>query len=765
MKGSGLLVTCEPTCLDNTININNSQFKNNKVYRKYSLDQGGGGIAVYILGDQTGMPDRNNFTLHNCTFTNNNAWFGGGSYVYCGQQYENNIVHNQVLFTNCSWLKNFAAISPAVDVSPGYIFKTQTQYIVKVTFNDCIFFENRVNYYFDVNNLRSLQTMMQYTGAFLAMQVPVNFAGCTSFINNNGTALLASSSVITFLEGSNVLFVNNSGVYGGAVNLISFSLLQYQDNTSFHFVTNNATLGGAINVRSYDQHLTYASETCFLSFWKLKKPKNVTFNFLNNTATTGVGNAIYMTSVQACLRLCQFILLNNELDANKVFSMKHSCLGNFNIKAPANVSTEGTEVVVKDNEAIPLRITPGIPYQLPLVVFDEFFNNVTNVTVYTAQLSDSYGNISIDPAFTNVASNTIRILGMPNETCDLLLTIHGSQMIQVSVQFSLTWCRPGYVLHYQNNLGSYSCMCSTSLKHHYNGIDSCNGTTFAAIINPGIWVGYDDQADPIPDKLYTAPCPDSYCNPFLVELNMSAELLKDHMCQNSRQGFLCGECMNNTSIFFNSYYPTCKEDHNCMLGPLLYIVSELLPISIVFIVIILANISLTSGVAYNAIFLAQILNTVSFVTSGAPSFPPFKYINFVYGIVDLSFNLPSFCLWLGANALQIKAMKYVSLLYAMGLVAVTITVINHCNCARLSCHRIMPRKTSIVQGLTAFLVICYSQCARTSFQILTVARVLGMRKEWSKNVVFYDGSILYFSREHLPYAIPATVTAHELYPR
>ena len=149
------------------------------------------------------------------------------------------------------------------------------------------------------------------------------------------------------------------------------------------------------------------------------------------------------------------------------------------------------------------------------------------------------------------------------------------------------------------------------------------------------------------------------------------------------------------------------------------------------------------------------MNTVSFVTSGAPSFPPFKYINFVYGIVGLSFNLPSFCLWLGANALQIKAMKYVSLLYAMGLVAVTITVVNHCNCARLSCHRIMPRKTSIVQGLTAFLVICYSQCARTSFQILTVARVLGMGKEWSKNVVFYYGSILYFSREHLPYAIPA----------
>ena len=40
---------------------------------------------------------------------------------------------------------------------------------------------------------------------------PMNaFMDAEVIINNNGTALLASSSVITFLEGSNVL--NNSGV-------------------------------------------------------------------------------------------------------------------------------------------------------------------------------------------------------------------------------------------------------------------------------------------------------------------------------------------------------------------------------------------------------------------------------------------------------------------------------------------------------------------------------------------------------------------------
>ena len=158
-----------------------------------------------------------------------------------------------------------------------------------------------------------------------------------------------------------------------------------------------------------------------------------------------------MTSVKACMRSCKIILQNKELYTNDIF-VNDSCLGNFTFIAPAqfiNVSTEGSEVAYR-NKIITLEITPGMAYQLPLDVFDDFGNNVTNVTVFTAQFADSCSShdVSIDPAFTNVASNTIRILGMPTTTCDLVLTIHGSQMIQVSVQFNLTWCRPGYVLDY-----------------------------------------------------------------------------------------------------------------------------------------------------------------------------------------------------------------------------------------------------------------------------------------------------------------------------
>ena len=534
LSGSGMFLACGDGCINNTIDIGNSTFERNVVSKDRKIVGKGGGLYLLISGFQNGFLDKNNFTLHSCIFGNNNATLGGGTYIYCSQQIQHN-VENQVHFINCSWKENRAPISPAVDVSPGFSFLNQSQYAVNIKLTDCNFTKNKVDqyYYHEVENSLS---MRQYTGTFLAMQVPVHFAGNTNFVNNSGTALFASSSVITFLEDSSTLFLNNTGVFGGAMTLMGFSLLQYQDNTTFHFVRNTATVGGAINVRSFDQHLSFASYNCFLYFWKrlIKpriNPKNVHFYFDHNIATTGVGSAVYMTTVRACERVCEVIL---GYQIGHVFL--DSCFGSFNFTHLENnisIATEGS-VVVKDNLAR-LTIIPGMAYQLPLDVMDDFGNNVTNVTVYAAQLADcSSHDVSIDPAFTNVASNTIKILGIPKETCDLVLIIHGPQMIQVSVQFNLTWCRPGYVLDYPTGKKHLSsCVCSASLpQYHYNGIDYCNSTTSAAIINPGLWVGYDtdNNKEPTQDNLYTAACPAAYCNPFLVELNMSAELLNGNMC-------------------------------------------------------------------------------------------------------------------------------------------------------------------------------------------------------------------------------------------
>ena len=198
MKGSGIDVICENTCHNNTINISSSQFKNNEISQIKFNDKGGSGIAIGISGHQFGVPDGNNFILHNCVFTKNKALFGGGTYIHCGQQFLNKVV-NRINFTNCIWKNNLAPISPAVDVSAGYSSVSQTQYnIVNVTFTNCTFIKNKVDHYYFFNGSQSFLNTKQYTGTFLVMQVPVDFAGNTSFTDNYGTAILVSSSVITF---------------------------------------------------------------------------------------------------------------------------------------------------------------------------------------------------------------------------------------------------------------------------------------------------------------------------------------------------------------------------------------------------------------------------------------------------------------------------------------------------------------------------------------------------------------------------------------
>ena len=92
---------------------------------------------------------------------------------------------------------------------PGVLLPNQTHHIVNVTFTDCDFRRNMVNQYLliDVEDGRRIDLpMKQNTGIFLAMRVPVYFSGNTQFESNTGTALLALSSVVTFLEGSNVQF-------------------------------------------------------------------------------------------------------------------------------------------------------------------------------------------------------------------------------------------------------------------------------------------------------------------------------------------------------------------------------------------------------------------------------------------------------------------------------------------------------------------------------------------------------------------------------
>ena len=789
LSGGGLFFSCESGCVNNTIKIYNSLLRGNHLTETSS---GGGGGAIGFTSKNLNFPSNNTVDLHKCTFTKNSAQSGGGTLVYASKLFDNfnkSRDTNRVNFKNCSWIGNNGSISPAVDLAPDYKFQDESNFIVKVTFNDCIFKNNYITtskyvtisasdqkkIFSHYHNTPVLIQQYHHCGVFLVTKLHVHFTGTNSFINNTGSALYLCSSRAKFSEDSVTHFINNTGMHGGAMSLIGFSSIQYQNDTAFHFMGNSAKLGGAIYVHSIDQHLAFASYTCFLIHGhtskglNLQNPRNITFSFVANKASYNLSHSLYLSSsVHACKSACSVLLRDPNITAQQVFG-NGSCLGNFTYDdsdSTHQVAADGSIIALAEqsnNFSLPsyFTITPGIHYYLPVDVYDSFGNNVTSISIYSATLNECE-NASIDPAFTDSPMNYIKILGQPRVNCILTLTINGILETQVELNISLTWCRPGYVIDHNTPNAQGRCVCSASLgkDHHYYGISRCNSSTQSAIIDPGVWVGYDDTSTPTQKNLYTATCPSKYCNySDGLELNVSATFLTDYICSKNRQEFVCGKCQKNTSVFFNNLYYICKNNSKCHLGALFYLTLELLPISIVFIIIILTDISLTSGVAYSTVFVMQMMYSISFTVNEAIPFEEFKFIDYMYGIVDLDFKYYPYCLWAGCTTLDVLVMKYVSMAYAMGLVICTILMVNYCNCGRLRrlliCRR--DRRYSIVQGLSTLMVICYSRCTHITFKILSWSTASGIGSQTTKNVVYYTGHIEYFSSRHLPYAIPAVL--------
>ena len=326
------------------------------------------------------------------------------------------------------------------------------------------------------------------------------------------------------------------------------------------------------------------------------------------------------------------------------------------------------------------------------------------------------------------------------------------------------------------------CVCSSTLDNsRYQGVLSCNETAGVALIAPGLWVGYITDGQPNEDNLYTGFCVHGYCNDFGISVNTlkqfslvpnaSKENLVNRVCTENRHGIMCGKCTANNSVYYHSSSFQCNSNSLCLFGPLFYVLSELLPTVVLFLAIMFFDISLTSGYAYSIIFMLQMLQATMRVTlvSGA-RYHNLSFIEIAIMIYS-TFNLDffaleelSFCLWAGATALDMLVMKYVTVLFALVLIVSTVLLVNYCSCVKL--RKYLNRKNknqsfkqhSIVQGITAFLVICYSQCTLIAFYSLTSATITGKGgKLYNSTSTYFDGTITYFSLEHLPFALPAVL--------
>ena len=761
--GGGMFIGILRDASNNNINIHDSIIENNSASRYH----GGGGIDTGFYDFDFEYPPMNNsIFFYNCQIRYNNATYGGGNTIYSDVDPHHLRLHNFLYFQNCTWLGNRAEFSAATDVSPNDFDKISGGFSLTPIFRNCMFVKNCIS---QIDPKRT-RVYSFSTAAFSATAINVEFKDNTQFLNNTGTALKIDSAMAMFWNGSNVTFKHNKGSKGGGISLVGISQLQFEDNSTFVFENNTAELlGGAIYSYSSDQHDYSSSRTCFLKhFTEKREPfqdRNVTFYFKDNKALSNIGSSIYASTLWPCRRSCW----DRKCKIFDALSIFNCCVAHFIVNNTNNSNPIYTTSNSSDNQSRNLEAVPGELIQIRPTVFDEYNHNVTNITIFRVYALKG-SKVTVDNSFQYTTTGKVKVLGKPGNTGQIRVETTDMRRVVIDYNISLMNCPPGCVMHTND----------VECKHtpnNYQGLqcEKQDGRMISYIMF-GVWVGYVNN-----NTLLTSFCPFSYCDyrekskykstevrRYNILPTNTKEAIDEFICKEGRTGILCGDCLPDHSVFYHSRGYTCHQNNNkCDYWFLFYILSELLPITIVFIFVLIFNISFTSGAVNGFILFAQVIDLMHLEANDFVPFKSGKYLvnihEILYGLFNLELDTSSealaFCLWRKATTLDVLVMKYVTTGYALILVLCLVFIMNHCNCyciCTCKCFRKQSFSTSIIHGLSAFLVMCYSQCTRVTFSILRPGTLLmeGSHK-YERTVVDFNGNLEFFGSTHQIYAIPA----------
>ena len=740
-----------------TLEIEDSVFKHNGCAED---SMHGGGLSLKFSsmdlgGLGSGVPDCH-FLLRNITFIENCALIGGGAYYhsYHGKQVSDfNLSSTQ--FDACSFEGNKAHVGSALAMIPDVFLKTHRGYIVVPTVRNCHFLNNIV---FDKQTgIQSIPGI----GTVYASLYDITFEGYNIFQNNNGTAMYSVNGILHFQK-SNATFVSNTGLHGGAVALIGFSKMVVGQNYSYEFINNSALfLGGAIFVSQTDITDFSVSRSCFIQYanynisdlhaeWKT----DITFTG-NKAQNDAAGHAIYATSLNSCKMI-------------EVNTRNSTLLGAFKLRGftfdvelhdQRQIVTDGSTLSLDTTKSMPLMIIPGENYQHGVGATDDLGQPVeTSFRVAINEKETS--NVQLDPTFSAIIDDEIQLVGNKGQKATLHLEAVSARLTSVQLNITLLDCPPGFKL----NNNTLKCTCNSQ---DHLGLLRCHEEDFYSYLITGYWVGY------IESELVTSVCP--FCDygtsksEVALPKSCNRSKLDNRVCGKTRTGIACGTCRHNYTVHFHSQHFSCKPipPGGCKLGWFFYLLTELVPVTLFFFIVLVFNISFTSGGVNGFILFSQLLCSLDIHASGIITFPSDKLRNAIHGYqlfygifnlaIDFEFDVLSFCLWKEASALDIIALKYITILYSLILIVVVIWLINKCGgrCLGKFC-RISTIKTSVTHGISTFLMISYAQCIKISLNLLHPAHIYTEYNSGGIHPrVWFNGELEYFRGKHLLYAIPA----------
>ena len=748
--GGGLDIQFQDYVKYNSFTITNCHFVDN------IAKNGAGGTRIGLLW-YVRYPSVTNDELHyqNTNFIRNSAKWGGGTDFFSSRlssEYQNT---NTMKFTNCSWIENSAETGAAVNLSPDAWGSLGDGELPTLLFENCKFRGN--------DFIHSQLNLFLTSGILYITAFTVNFTSSVTFSKNNGTSVYANAAGINILDNTEVTFSENRAIQGGALTLVRSSIQMFPSSI-LTFINNTASdIGGAMYIPSSIEADFVFSRSCFIPYFDstfYPNEWNASFYFEGNEAGR-YGHSIYAASLLPCARSARPNGIRKE-NVQNVFRWYP-----FHYSHPErdfNIASDPAKIQI--NSAQSLRFSPGQIYNIQPHAWDDLNQSLNYV--YKASLSHikSDSKVELDSVFEYVSDGNIKIKGSIDSTFQLNLQTIGTRKTATSINVTLINCPPGFIIP-SNSSTPEECICSANTDNHqYDGITRCDVTKFKALLDKGFWMGCINDSN---HTVITSECPPGYChntggtNSFLV-LPQTCEELDNFLCgPRNRTGRLCGECQEGMSVYYHSQRYLCGNcsSHNGRLGWLFYCLSELVPLTILFTIIMVYNIRLTSGLANSFVFFMQLIDFFEVNSLGAFTLPTgvsalTSVYRFIFGIFNmdfLRFDRFSFCLWEGATVLDMLAFKYVTTACALILLLLVIFSARYWPFFRRNLQH-----CSVIHGIAAFIIISYAQCAKVSFQILTRVDVRSEGLVAKESVVFLSGNVAFLGHHHQAYAIPAILT-------
>ena len=337
---------------------------------------------------------------------------------------------------------------------------------------------------------------------------------------------------------------------------------------------------------------------------------------------------------------------------------------------------------------------------------------------------------------------------------------------------------PTWFIPSNNNTG---CECGAGL---IGGKVKCNQNSKKVWLHISFCMTYDNATKntlvgrcPFSDLQKSSPQ-----NDFVLLPNDTSEL-NEFMCgKMNRVGRLCHKCKPGFGPAVLSYELKCLKCFNTSYGWLLYLLLACLPTTLLLFVTIIFQVRITSASMNAFIFYVQcfyygtVIYPQKFIGATEISYSTnLAFISFG-GFLNLDFFrfiIPPFCISDTLTNLHVLTMEYLVALFPLFLTALTYIIIQlHARDCRVLVHLWRPFSVcftplvrryqwnpteSLVHVFVTFLILSYSKFLFVSVNLLDNTQVNNSTGAMLGRVLYYDASVVFFSQEHLPFAVLAIV--------